>query len=238
MSYARTTILTASMISLVSSSTLAIGLATGGVVFPGGETAAMDPNQAGIVQNDDLIQFRMDAFPVTPFSDMGGMVQNRVVESNNLNTLIFSPRIRDTFNIDSGRFEIVAFQLQGYTGWQTDVDFRTDGVGDLGPTSVSRSADGDLLTFRYDDALSIDAIAPGLQEESLFPTILTDATEYALTGSMTIFGYDSLTPSNLISVSIGGLAVPVPEPASVGLIGSGLACVWGRRKRRLLAKVN
>lgn len=214
-----------------SATTQATVLLPGDVIFPAGDTTVTAPNSNGVVQNDNLIPF---SFPITPLTDVGGDVQNRVVLSDILNTMVFGPRIRDTFNIATIGFEIVAFELDGYAGWETDVGYRTDGQGDKGPSSVSRSADGDLLTFRYDDPLFISGIAPGPQEESLFPFIITDAPRYSLTGSMTIFGLDTADPNNLLSVTIDGLAVPspVPIPAAAWLFGTALIGFISVSRRR------
>lgn len=218
-----------------STTTQAVVLLPGGVVLPAGDTSVTAPNTNGVVQNDNLISF---SFPFPPFFVVGGNVQNRVVLSNNLNTMVFGPRIRDTFNIaTTAGFEITAFRLDGYAGWDTDVGYRTDGLGDDGPTSVSRSADGDVLTFRYGNPLFIAGLAPGLQEESLFPFIITDAPNYSLTGSMTIFGVDVGNPGDLRSVTIDGLAVPsaVPIPAAIWLFGTALMGFIGFSRRRNLA---
>lgn len=196
------------------------------------------------VVNDGLIEFRIDPTPTTFFTDTGGNVQNRVT-SNGAGTLNFMPRIRDTFNIDGGTFGIVGFEVDGFGGFSTDVAFRTDGSGTKGPSSAERSPSGDILTFSYDDPLLIDALnPPGRKEESLFPSIVTDATHFENTGSMTIFGrlYDASsggTPDpigSIFSVTITGIAVPtvstVPLPASGLLLLGGLAGLIGMRRRK------
>jgi hypothetical protein len=88
------------------------------VIFPAGDTVLTAPNTAGVVQNDNLISF---SFDVTPFTTAGEDLQNRVVKSNLLNTMVFSPRIRDTFNIATRGFEIIGFSLDEYAGWETDI---------------------------------------------------------------------------------------------------------------------
>lgn len=215
----------------LSTTTQAAVLLPGGVIFPAGDTSATAPNTNGVVQNDNLIPF---SFPITQFTSVGGDVQNRVVLSDNLNTMVFGPRIRDTFNIATPGFEIIGFDLDGYAGWDTDVGYRTDSLGDKGPSSVSRSADGDLLTFRYEDPLFISGIAPGPQEESLFPYIITDAPSYSLIGSMTIFGINTADPNNLLSITIDGLAVPsaVPIPSAAWLFGTALIGFVSLSRRR------
>lgn len=206
-------------------------VAPGSVVNLLGDTAVTAPTTTGVVQNDDLLAF---SIPITNFTNVGGNVQNRVVLSDDLGTMVFLPRIRDTFNIATEGFEISAFRLDGYAGWNTDIGFRSDGLGDTGPSNVSRSVDGDTLTFRYDDPMFISGIAPGPQEESLFPYIVTDAQAFELTGSMTIFGYDTANPDELLSVTITDLAVPtvVPLPAPFVLLGSGIVVLMGLASRK------
>jgi hypothetical protein len=226
---------------------IAVPLVPGGVVFTTGDTAAANPALPGGVANDNLIAFSYDPTPATPATNIGGNIQNRVVQSNTLGTLIFATRIRDTFNIDGGTFSILGFQLEGYGSATTDVDFRLDGLGSKGFSSVSRSADGDLMTFRYADRLFVDAInPPGRQETSFFPSIVTDATEFDLTGTMTIFGEilplgavdDSASNSqNIFTITVDGIAVPksaippVPIPAGGGFLIGALGLLgWLRRR--------
>jgi hypothetical protein len=230
----------------------AVPLVPGGVVFTTGDTSAANPNLAGTVQNDNLIGFTYNPTPVTPFTNVGGNIQNRVVESNVLGSLIFSTRIRDTFNIDVATFSILGFALTGYGGSAVDVDFRLDGLGTKGFSSVSRSADGDTMTFRYADRLFVDAIdPPGRQETSLFPSIVTDATEFDTTGTMRIFGEilplgaidDSASnAANVFSFTVEGIAVPkdaippVPVPAAGGLLLGALSLLgWFRRRKPQMA---
>lgn len=212
----------------------AVTLNPGGVVATSGTTFAADPDLGGTVINDNLIPFSIA--PFNAFQTVGGNVQNRVVESDNLSTLIFAPRIRDTFNIATAApWEWIGFQLDGYAGYAVDVDFRLDGLGDVGFTSVSRSVDGDLMTFRYDTPITVDGLAPGVQEESLFPSIKTDAVNYALTGSMTIFGQSTGDDDTLFSVTIDGLAAPVapiPAPLPALLLLGGLSGFGVLRRRR------
>ena len=222
------------MISATAATAIPIGLNE--VVFPSGVDST-DAVHGGVqlVLNDNLIQFRLDPTPETPLTDMGGQVQNRVTEISPT-TLRFAPRLRDTFNIEGGTYGIIGFQLTGFGDFDLDVDYRTDGLGDKGITSVSRSVSGDILTFRYDDPLLVDAVnPPGRQEESFFPSIVAEASDYALTGSMTIFAQLFEAPigvppdaiGDAFTVTIEGIAVPVPPaiplPASGVLLLAGLA---------------
>lgn len=252
------TLVVASLAAL-NAPAFAVTLNPGGVVFTSGTTAAAQPELGGVVQNDNLIPFTVDPTPGTPFNNAGGNVQNRVAENSD-GKLIFSHRIRDTYNLEGGTFSVLAYSVTGFEGFTTDVDFRTDGLGDKGFTSVSRSVDGDRMTFRYDDPLYVDAFnPPGRQETSLFPSILTDATDYDLSGTMTIFGEFTRTETddgafeplgfgfqsvsffepveeNFYRIDLTGIAVPteiseVPLPASSVLLLAGLAAMARLRKR-------
>ena len=224
------------VLAALGSPLVAAPLPPGGVIFPTGTTNAADPDLAGTVINDNLI----DVLFGSGFFIASYKVQNRVVRSNNLGTLAFYPRIRDPLNLGfAERLEVIGFRLTGYAeATLTDVDFRTDGSGDKGPSSVSRSLDGDTLTFRYEDPLINDAFnPPGVRDTSLFPLLKTEQKWYRKTGTLTIFaraaGSDPDDP--LESVTISGIAVPtvVPLPASALLLVGGIAGLglMGRRKR-------
>ncbi len=212
-----------------STPALAVPLNPGGLVFTTGTTVFASPELGGLVQQDNLL----DAVFISsalPFVNASYNIQNRVQESNTLGTLIFGPRIRDPINIGIAPiFEIIAFTVSGYNGFEVDVNYRLDGSGDKGPTSVSRSADGDLLTFRYGDSLLNDQLGGGIRDESYFPAILTDATAFTNTGVLTLFGRDTADdpndPATLQSVTITGLAAP--SVAAVSLPAEGLLFVFG-----------
>lgn len=192
----------------------------GGAILSGTTNAAEGGTLAGTVLNDNLIPFSLGGF-------VAGNVQNRVVEANIDGTLIFAPRIRDIVDLlPALEFSIIdGFTLSGYSGFQTLVEYRTDGLGDDGPDFATRSFDGDTLSFIF------GAPALDLTEESYFLSINTDATQYALTGSMTIFGRADLGQPTQ-SVTITGLAVPIiPLPASGLLLFGALGGLAFLRKR-------
>lgn len=228
---------TIGLLATFSTPAFAVPLPPGGVIFPTGTTNAGDPTLGGTVQNDNLINFAINPTPAIPITGTGGLVQNRVILENDSGFLTFAPRIRDTFNFDGGTLAIIAFRLEGFGMSTMDVDFRTDGLGDKGATSVSRSVSGNLMTFRYDDPLFVDAIAPGRQEESLFPSIRTDATAFNFSGSMTILAQlasNDVPDGDVFTVTIDGLAVPisvVPVPASALLLMGAIGALGALRRQ-------
>lgn len=202
-------------------------LAPGGLVGLSGTTVATVPALAGTVQDDPLLPF---AIGFGGGIGLSGNLQDRVALSDDLGTLIFAPRIRDTVGTAGvAPLEILSISLTGYAGYSTDVEYRTDGLGDAGPDTVSRSVDGDTLNFRYTDS---PLLPP---DESLFLSILTDATQFAPVGSALIVARDGPN-GNPFSTTIQGINVPVPEPTSAVLLAGMLSTVLCRRRRGSFAR--
>jgi len=209
---------------LLATPVCAVPIAPGDSDIPlGGTTSAAEPNLAGVVQSDPL-----RAFEIRDNLDnviLTGNLQDRVAESNNLGTLIFGPRLRDLANPAGGPTAwVTGLRIVGYGGFITDIDFRTDGLGDVGAGDASRSADGDELFFGYDPSI----ITP--PDEALFLSILTNANDFAPIGTATIFGQTDFG-ADVFSVTLEGINVPVPEPSSALLLGLGLASLAVRKKR-------
>lgn len=194
-------------------------LAPGGIVGLSGTTFAANPALGGTVQDDPLRPF---AIPFGGGVGLTGNLQDRVVLSDDLGTMIFAPRIRDTMGVaGAAPLEILSISLTGYAGYTADVEYRTDGLGDTGPDTASRSADGDQLHFRY----TASPLLP--PDESRFISILTDAPAFAPIGTARIVARTSPT-SELFSVTLTGINAPVPEPTSAGLLLMSLAAFTGR----------
>lgn len=193
-----------------------------GVVPLAGTTAAARPELAGVVQADPLRPFEItDAGGNVVFS---GNIQDRVVRSDVTGTLTFEPRLRELDDHQSG-YVIVALVTSGFAGFTTDVDFRLDGLGNIGPSSASRLFDE--VAYDFDSSPLTGA------DTSYFITNLTDATAFAEeVARLTVF-VRSATGGELLSATVAGF-VPVPEPASVILLAMGMALLpaAGKRLRR------
>jgi hypothetical protein len=150
---------------MVCSVAQAVPLTPGGNVALSGTTSAANPSLAGVVQED----------PITPFNngtEFSGDLQGRVVLSNILETMIFAPRVRNISDLVGSGWGLIGIEIKGFAGWSTDVDYRTDGLGDKGPGSASRSVDGDVLVFDF----SADSV--GDANDTYFLSVLTDAPAY------------------------------------------------------------
>jgi hypothetical protein len=179
-----------------------------------GTTEAARPELGGVVLEDVLRPFTIEW---NGGQSVTGTIQDRVVQSDVDNTLIFSYRITNDATSDAPlRFVM----REDYAGFTTDVDWRSDGLGMTGPNFATRSFDGSEVSFFFNGQ---DMIDPG--EDSYFFFIKTDATAYneggqgvlAVTGSENngrSFHFDTFQP--VVA------AVPLPNALLMfvtGLIG-------------------
>lgn len=155
----------------------AVVLPPGFCVATPGTTSAARPELAGVVIHDELINFEIkNAAGALLYK---GILQNRVVRSNLTGTLIFMYRIRDTQPALNGYVETV--RTIRFPLFMTDVDFRVDGSGTIGPGEACRGAGvGVVIDFDF----SGRPIFSG--EESKFFFIMTDATAFAPGGDTTL----------------------------------------------------
>jgi len=209
---------------LSSQTTFAVSVLPGAGSLLSGTTFAANPDLGGVVIRDQLIPFQIN-------DNLGntlvtGNVQDRVVRSNNTGELIFAPRLRD-LNNPSGVAWIEGFSMLGFDGFTTDIDYRTDGLGNIGPDSVDRSVSGNRLDYRYSPSLIVPP------DEGYFLSVLTDANYFDLSGAFIItagndFGATSFS-TRLLNVSAPSA---VPLPAAVWLFGSGLIGLLGISRRK------
>lgn len=190
-------------------------LLAGEVITTVGTTAVASPQLDGTIIFDQ---------PTSPYNVLdstsslfgaGHIYQNRVVESATTHTLIFAPRLTTPWNISPHDIVIDRMILHGFGTFTTDIAFRTDGPGDRGPTLAERSLDGDTIGFLFGFPLMLSNLFTEHSDESLFFSILTNATAYTNTGVATFYGRSLGYPGETLTGRIEGIAVPVASPIAV-----------------------
>jgi len=178
-----------------------------------GTTSAANPELAGTIIFDEQEFQSVTPDPAVWFSQIATSLQKRVVQSDADGSLIFAPRIISTFNISFDQFLIDRLQISGFGTFDIDAAYRTDGLGDRGPTSASRSADGDMLTFDFGFPLVVSNLNPNPQEDSYFLSLNTDATAFSLDGRASVFARHLGFPGETFRFDFGGVPVPISVPA-------------------------
>lgn len=207
-------ILMSCVVALIPVKSNAILLNAGDTAFLPGTTAAMEPELAGVVISDNSIYDSIVPGGNNLFQ-VGIDVTNRVTRSNVNNSLIFAPRLVPTLNNTTGNFLVDQVVIAGFSDFVLDVNYRSDGLGDRGPNTATRSADGNELSFDFLFPLSVANLFANPQEQSYFLSINSNATAYTNTGSMSIFGRHIDYPGETFEFTYAGLAVPVNEPVAV-----------------------
>ncbi len=188
-----------------------VDLFAGDSVALNGITVAEDPTLAGTVMMDyaqDFVAGDPAGAPLT------GTLLSRVVMRTDTGEIDFSWRIRD---LDSKVNRISSIVLSGFDGWDVGVEWRVDGLGDVGPAFASRTADDDSIGFLFESPY---LYAP---HESRFMFARTHAMDFDLIGTARI----NLASGESVVLST---FAPVPTPGSLFILGS--AGVIAARRRR------
>lgn len=191
-------LLSASSLLVFAPAARAVNVNPGATQALGGTTLAANPDLLGSSVGGD----RNHPFVIRDTSNnivMQGDIQERVSRSTNLGTLIFQHRLRNLTGPAGAR--VTGVDRDGFHGVSTNIDWRSDGLGDVGPDAVTRSSDGDLLSFRHNPSV----IAP--PDEGYFTFSLTDVPDYDLTGRITIYAQASPT-STVYRTILDGVASP------------------------------
>ncbi|WP_425099059.1 VPLPA-CTERM sorting domain-containing protein [Tropicibacter sp. S64] len=212
-------------------------LAPGGTVFPTGITSLADPELAGGVVQEELLPFQAQS-PTPAFLDVLGNVQNRAIASNLTGNIILAYQLRElSSTYQPSGIQITGMSLSGFASYglfSLDVDYRTDSTGNRGLTSVSRSGDGNVLTFAF-DPIAVSGLFGVPSDSSYLLSLKTDASTWSNTGILTVFGFDTVEGRSF-STTFGGLAVPgaaeVPIPAGGALLIGALMVLGIVRRRR------
>jgi hypothetical protein len=210
----------------VANTALAVTVAPGTTVSLPGTTVAADPSLAGTVLVDVLDNFSLPATQGVGAATISGVVQERVVQETGSGDLDFYWRIYDVTGGSLGFLRIGNFNSSVF-----DANYRTDGLGSVGPTSISRFS-GSLSSyanFNFENA-SGDTLPAG-GDGSYFFFLHTTATQYAQNAVFDIASFGTYTASSEFAAYS-----PLPFPASAWLMLSGLVGVGVVvRKRRGIA---
>ncbi|MGH7229820.1 MAG: PEP-CTERM sorting domain-containing protein [Nitrospiraceae bacterium] len=149
-----------------------------------------------------------------------GTLDTAVVVEAGSQTLNFLYGITNNANSTDG---IPRMSVTNFAGFTTDIGWIDDGSGALGVDSVTRQPSGGTISFNFENF-----IRPGQETSLLF--IKTNATDFHR-GSATLIN-GGVAALNAFAPL--GTPVAAPEPASLLLLGSGLAgwVVWGRLRQR------
>jgi hypothetical protein len=204
------------------------------MIAPGGSvnvaaTVGAGSDLAGTVLRDQVIPFTVQSEGGQSIFE--GTLQDQVIRLDGGGALVFAQTVRADRGFD--RPVILDFlRRTGFADQAADADF-TGGAGGASPEKVFRSADGDLLHFKFDDRL-----APG--EATRLSFVRTESTAFDLGGDTEIAfiapgGVEGevhlRTARPAVTVGRNPVAIPFPPAAAVFPLGAAVA-LWARRRLR------
>ncbi|MBB6431689.1 PEP-CTERM sorting domain-containing protein [Algisphaera agarilytica] len=194
-----------------------------------GTTVAAEPQLAGTVIHDEIRALNFVGDPMDPTTGYATSLQIRVVRSSLDNTLDFYYRF---LNNDEFTFPLGSVDAFGFQGYDANVNYRTDGLGDTAPTTALRSVgDGDGIRFAFSAGTIVPPDLPGANNSTRFMFIDTQATEFDMNGHINVHaGLANFDPA---LATLMNTPRPIPEPASLAILTIGGALIGQRRHRRL-----
>jgi hypothetical protein len=199
------------VVDTLESRTLMTVVLPGNFVITHGTTAAARPELAGTVIHDTLIPLSIkDSGGVVIFK---GHLQDRVVRETKAGTLDFYQDIR----ADAGwKLDVLLEDVEhsSFKGSTTDVDYRTDGIGDPSVHPVLATRDngaGPVVSFFFNG----ETLEVG--KDSLFFFVKTDARTYDLKGSTSIEVKSLQAPTGAPGV-FGPEVVTTAEPTQLAVV--------------------
>lgn len=179
----------------------AVPLAPGNNTPLAGTTAAARPELSGVILLDVLRDFEIrNSANALVFK---GKLQNRVMRTID-GTLTFEYRIRNTQPGLSGVINLMV--SQEFDGFATDVDYRLDSLGTVGPNQGTRSVDARQLGFTF----ASQTIPAGTESRFIF--IRTNSTAFdpaaGLTMLRTVAGQSTFVPTAAPLFECNGTGLP------------------------------